>query len=739
MAANTDLTQVLTYIYDRTNCLTADHPKSAICEMLMDSHSPYFRCSAPAFECFSSHNVSHAPLFSGTLHFDQFTIIVHCAPTKKDCERYAYYQLRQLLLKDLHRTFPQQPNNNMSFADLSQAESELIVLRAHVDDMAKRLSYIEECFALFASYFQPVIDAFGTTNALADAWNKLMHSINGNPKHFNGQVIEEVVADTSKNPFVKKVKKTKPQKQKMRQNLTIIEKPVRLTKMVPTMRKAAKANRGNPFMSKMSQAIAANILLPGEQPVVRIKTSVFDENKTAVAKPFLRLNLGWTGTGTFNSNSNNPANISSSDYPIWLFRDYLRHAIIFDPNVNVGLEVGQFAINPNTSVSTSLNPQLPTTNSPTAFILAGETINVPVQYIDYSQSTYKPHGTILYSGTTDGFEGSPPFFFAHAADVINTAIYSSAAVTATSQIVIGLNFFDGSTVRENTANKPNGTTSAGGALVNFGSGTTSQLVITQTGYYSLTVYSQISTQLTFNVGTSTTPTVNFNIVGSGGVRFGHRSLRDFNLNSGSVTSTSIYGTSLLYTNTAPKDGRAGEFAFLQSPSSIYWLSYAANGYSSVATADNAYSTDITDGAFYPLFPTEIESLEPKQYHTISNGNLLSSHYPLVHKDEYIVFWASVPSPASATSLNPQSAQITISDSISYSTIDTWRETAPPVGTPDDLKNAILAVRRTPQGHRNPVHLREIWNSILGGARKFTGIARNVIGKTDDFVTSLPIL
>lgn len=446
-------------------------------------------------------------------------------------------------------------------------------------------------------------------------------------------------------------------------------------------------------LDQLLNMIIRSITLPGPGVPVRF-SDAFTNRKTAVGSPFLQLKYPWTGTGTYTSNSTRV--LSSADGIIFMFRDYLRNSVSYDPNVIGGGQIaaGLFAL---TSSSGYMTVPIPSTSSIAYNYLGQDEVPIQLQWIDYSSSAYQPHGPRQYAGTVSGKAGDAAgqFCWFQAGETVTFVLTSSANVTYT----LFANIW-----------KPTGILRAHpvatvALVANVANSV--QLVMPEPGYY------------TFVSSCSSTCSVGTNAVVAGNPNseyWCHRSIGSFEANAGSVESLRYLAGSLLYTNTAPPAGRAGNFVCLQAPKGKSWTEQvASSGYDLVASEADVTEMGIENGFYTFLKPSTVEDFDILSYHDVYQGQIVGSHYPLNPCHDYKTIWMNVPS--AGTALQSQGARLIFTSNVEYLTLNSWIGTECPTQNSDEYSKACALIKDVPDVYENPLHLGELWNTVKQGVVK----------------------
>jgi hypothetical protein len=228
----------------------------------------------------------------------------------------------------------------------------------------------------------------------------------------------------------------------------------------------------------------------------------------------------------------------------------------------------------------------------------------------------------------------------------------------------------------------------------------------------------------FLVSPAATPTtVTYNIsldhVATGAADiFAHRATADLGKVLPTVGDMRYIASSVMFTDTTPIQIRGGQIAAKQMPKTIPWVDVAFGGtpYSQIASYVDSWSDDVLDGCYAFLKPTETPDLDFfNQTHditaTVNNGG----YWFLDTDSEYLVVGASLSS-ASFTGTPAASSYWTFVDGVEFVCNDQWRDCQTPKCTSADWQVAMEIVGRTPQFHRNFLHISELFSSIRAAVK-----------------------
>jgi hypothetical protein len=536
--------------------------------------------------------------------------------------------------------------------------------------------------------------------------NMMQHYLNGNGETANIQL--QLNTKKRKAP-VQKGGKSK--KARVGQQVVLVGgRPERKFQPVARRLKARRvlqpklnAMRGNP----LAQAIARNITLPGESRLYRMKSD-WSAVPTALVQTSRKIRLPWQAAQAFNPNSYlSQTNLTGSDMPIFVFADQTCNAIFFDPNILGASEIGVCNYGQG-DIGTSASSSNPTINVPTANFAPVSTSYIPMPFIDFSNSTYKPHGSFLYARSQEGKpDNNGDYIWMHRGDRMSISVQNTVGIAANTVAASWMQWIPGGTVGEAyTANF---------ALVAANVASVVTCTAPANGYYALQIsnISNANIALTINGG---------GYIGNTQGKWCHQTMRDFNTNSGAVGALRITGCSALVTNVAPIQGRGGLITAVQTPSNVHWTSQAGLSFDTITQqADAAGQMDAATGIYGFLKPSRPTDFELKNFTDVQNGTLIRSFPPLTSDRDYLTIWIAI-APPGAGQVNTQAMELIVNVDGEYTTQDTWRELE--VGTVPEAvyREALSHVETVKQFHENPLHLRDLWSkagNFLRGVTKYT--------------------
>jgi len=452
-----------------------------------------------------------------------------------------------------------------------------------------------------------------------------------------------------------------------------IPKPVRAGfKPARTLVKKAVSGSDNINATK----VAMSMSLPAISEDVRF-ASEFSTKSTAVANPWSRQNIGWTGTGTSPAGS---TGLPTTDMFCARFRNPLRNTVVYDANPSAQISAYQFQGQTSPNVNSAVG---------NAIVFNNQTGESPLR-LDYALPTmpYAPHGPVLY-GATDGKSELRFFWMDVNQSIVGT--FSSALVAKYTWKVYG--FANGNTTLINSS-IPAG---VGATTITFATNTA--------GYFAIAQVANGDASLgavgTFSSVILTDP--------SGGCgHFCHLPLPNYTSNVLACEQARILGVSVMYTNEASPLNKQGKIAAVQAPVSDFWTEYASGGYQSVASAADSCVLPAENGMYGFLKPTQPSDFDMIRAMPTVGTQQSAGTYPLNGTSDFIVMYAQI------TNTSGQDGYWTFANSIEYVTTDVWREVCEPDVSSEDFRQGALLLKTIPQFTENPLHFKAIFDAIKRG-------------------------
>lgn len=436
---------------------------------------------------------------------------------------------------------------------------------------------------------------------------------------------------------------------------------------------ANRANRLAPVINREHVArAAAAIALPAETLPVRMSLGS-SGTSTGVAKTYIR-------------DSQDPSRTGSPIYaPIgtryyFIYRDYLRSAVIYHPNPSAEVAIYDFVFDIGNETTSEFLP-----------MPALSEFDLPVAYLTSNPlADWMPHGLQLYCGQDTN--ASTGYVWCDAGAVLTWNL--SVPLPSLQTTLIRVKRWDGSNVIDEA-----------GLLINFLTGEdTRTMTIVAPGYYRFNVQSSWDTYTLHAKIQWNTETMQ------------HRCVHQFEGLNSVVTSVRVNAVSFLYNNTSSVLTKNGSIAAKQFPKGTDFWDVMANGYDTVASASNAKEHQLKDGLYAFLKPTQPSDFDLLDYHHTGHltGDLTATHFPIVPVSGILAVVLQFEDGGG-------SAKYHINHSVEFETDAQFFDVRPPVCSPFDIFQTIETVSNMTAICENPTHVREIRAKILsmiGAASRF---------------------
>jgi hypothetical protein len=232
------------------------------------------------------------------------------------------------------------------------------------------------------------------------------------------------------------------------------------------------------------------------------------------------------------------------------------------------------------------------------------------------------------------------------------------------------------------------------------------------GYYALHVfYTQTGDDVTaFTV----------QAISAGGYdSFAHLCLPELEANEGLIQGYKCHGAALHYSNSSNEQDKNGYVYPFQSPASVPWQSWAYGGTQFVTEKNQCQEMLAAKGSYMYLKPSGIDDLTTWQRpfsFSGTNNDPTRVSYPIIPESDYGVTYLTVPGALG------QVGKWIHTVGFEYQSASRWVETKMPIARDEDWSKALRAIASAPQVFENPLHLKDIANSIKKGIRFADDIA-----------------
>jgi len=523
---------------------------------------------------------------------------------------------------------------------------------------------------------------------LANNWNKLMHSRNGNMEgrmKLKGKKSNAKAIKPKK--IIKKIEKKVDKREKKieRKDKSEVRSLVRRAARPVAMRIAPNSQISTPLKAEL------NKITKDVRKIVAALTMVdrpirwgdaYNAEKTAAVAVEMGLNTNWSN-GTVLNTSGYSGALPDGEMILVGFKNLLRNFIVYDPNPQNAQStytfygVGEYEEYAETAPANTWN---------IALDIAGNWYALKMPYA-VTSSEWQPHGPTWFSGF-DPSDTQLCFFWLDygTLNITGTAgegySYLIQAVQWTDQ---GIADFEGGYWGSLTGNFSIATT------VGF------------KGYIAFKI--KCETDDAYN-GNVTNLVVQFTVKSQ---CYGHLAAPNLLENAPSIGSARVAGCGILYTNRAAPIYRGGSRTQLQLPLGVNWFKYMVNGYKQLL-ADKGASSDNTDNGswtYMKMASNRDTQFKPRQFKTNPAQQLIDCRYDLTEESPQLVVYYQIP----VNSAQGRDGLIRLRTSLEYQTTDMFREVK---GAPFELEayqKAIEVMKPMPQYLSNEFHIEELWKNI----------------------------
>lgn len=418
-----------------------------------------------------------------------------------------------------------------------------------------------------------------------------------------------------------------------------------------------------------AESVTRSFAAPLNYAPVRV-AELYMSAKTAIANPWRIFNTPWDVT-----NTSQPANalLNPAIGFIAVFRDPVRNYVYYDPNV----VATTYKYDMNFLVDSSLTKN---------FFFQLGTNELDFHSFDRSSIfPYAPHGDRLWPGIN---ESDNHHYF-----------WLDGEGDAASQPQLTINWTGGTLSGFLRAFRLDDEGLDANLIINFSGSVTSpqNLRISKPGYYRLEYYATAG-------ATASSFTVSF--LGNSSV-FCHRTMPDLDNNILAQDGIRHNAAAVMYTNMASILDIQGQIAGYQSPQDKLWSTYAlsTNPFTAVSLSQGSTTMKAANGMYGFLKPTQPTDLNIKKNILLDQAGIVHAFFPIYPDSDYIVLASNI------TTSGGRSGYYTVSNGIEYLTNDVWREVEEPSIEKAVFDIGLNDLKKVPQFHENPLHLKDIWNSV----------------------------
>lgn len=428
--------------------------------------------------------------------------------------------------------------------------------------------------------------------------------------------------------------------------------------------------------------IAGSIALPVTFPACRW-ASEFSQKHSAVANPFA------ITVSDFGAAPSADPMLSANESLSFLFRSPERNSIIYLQNTAgalfsyTGRLIGGGGSAPSSSATYLTLPNVSRQLSFTQFV---------------ASTPFQPHGPILFPGSVTGSNGR--FVWCN----INDSLDVTTTVSNTGVVEFGGDYYgpNGLVPGYTEIQTPILTTGVPSVINIKPSGF-------QAGYYSVSILTPIANAVTVTARVS-----------GGGAVFAHLPLPGYASNYTAAEGCRILGASMMLTNTAPMLNLGGTVTAVQTDVGDDWQDFvsATSSLSLISRLSDSKTLNTSHGMYGFLKPTDPTDFNYQSHLKVNAaGVIIDSSYPIDLPGSFMVMCVNVPGGGAGAA-----GYYTVNASVEYLTEDVWRHTDVPNCSADEYRRALIQLKYIDQFHENPLHVKEIWESIKKGASTVAGAA-----------------
>jgi len=499
--------------------------------------------------------------------------------------------------------------------------------------------------------------------------NKLMHALNGNIKnHSKKQNSKKEVKQE-----VKKEVKRELRKEVAMPKAIMVSKNngKKFTKQISSKNKAKMVDQGEFAKAKTSMSkVARAISMPLAGAPVRWSSN-FSCGATAIANPWASEDTLWNPTTT-------DSLLKHGDSVFFLFRDPIRHSVMYkyySSDTDWQYMAWKTGINPENPPNAA-NDFITTANKEVSF-------KIPYMYDITTLGKSGPHGAIWFGGA---FHDDEYRYFYFSANTLITLTYTCPGSATMTWYI---NQFYNHNIQEHVQ-----------SMTATGTGTTLTLTVAESGYYSISVVSNVTQECALE-----TLTV------KGGSTFGHQCLPHLNNNLSSAENIRMVASAICITNKAAELSRCGKVCTVQVPATKEWDELAFK-LADIDSSNGAVTMGFEKGVYTYLKPTQPEDFDFKSYVEVNdNGILMDSFYPIVPESAYLAIHVNV------QNVDGRNSLAVISSGIEYQTQDTWRVTDVAKTDLIGQSKGLEEIKYLRQVYENPTHFGDIMRQIREAASR----------------------
>lgn len=208
-------------------------------------------------------------------------------------------------------------------------------------------------------------------------------------------------------------------------------------------------------------------------------------------------------------------------------------------------------------------------------------------------------------------------------------------------------------------------------------------------------------------------------------------------NEGVVDELRILGSSVMFTNDAAPQVRAGKRAQYQMGGAVpvdtcFYPPDGSTTFAHIASNQGAVSEDVEEGAYSWRRPGHARDWDMVPFDgPSSNPGSGMPNSGSSDTSDYVCMAINAPLPGAGATQTPQAGRITYGCGVEFETEDTWRVISPPTFDTLVYQRVMTRLRYIEQHHTNKRHILELMKSVGRVLRKSIGPASRVLGLVPD--------
>jgi hypothetical protein len=569
----------------------------------------------------------------------------------------------------------------------------LVFSESMLEETDEYKSYIDEVIRRL-----DIMKNFGYAEYLKRVANKNQHAINGNFKPASQMKgVKKTLKKEVKKELKKDVKKALNQGREVR--IATAKGKIKLSNKKPVNMKKLKTIH-EMQTSSVRQALTKESFLaetmalacPGQYPSFR-KADEFNTESTGLASLSEQIPIDFCNGAALNTTH---AYLPATDFASIEMRSALRRCVLY--YANASNKSFEYELHGTTGSNLAgIDPVEPAPQFDTVLFDANykQALPTPIA-LPTGASVIKPHGEAIFAGSSVPNGGDPRRFFWLDYGSVFKVTFSS---DQNADITLILDLWTPQAEVPNALEKLTTATAFAVYTATFNA-------VGRPGYYALSAKSSIG--LTVLSITSARWTCSASA-------FGHHCLTQLENKIATIPSLNRLGRAMMFTNDAPPIYEEGKVVGYQSPRDTQWTTFVTSGdnYNNITKMPGHVFFNANEGIYGFARPTSEQDLQPEREYQVENGIFIDSFYALRNASPMLVIYGKI-----ANTAGYQDGHISLFAGVEFTTNDQWYDVrAPDVDAVARQKRAFRELARIPQWHKNPVHLNDIWNTIVSGVKK----------------------